>query len=215
MEILSSAIGFAKEKLAVFDAGHDWNHIERVLKLARIIQKEESSGDRMIIELSAILHDIADTKFYKGSETDGGDMAYNFLLENGLNEDNARHIKEIINNISFKKHLDSVKINSIEFQIVQDADRLDAIGAIGIARAFHYGGYKNRALYDPDIPPMNYETIGEYLNSPSPTINHFYEKLLLLKSKMNTTTGKRLAEDRHAYMLNFIARFKSEWDGEI
>lgn len=215
MDITSSAIEFAKQKLSAFDGGHDWYHTERVLNLARTIQKEEMAGDLQIIELSAILHDIADTKFHKGSEDDGGDIAFKFLIKQELSTEKAEHIRQIINNISFKKRLEKKNFTSIEYQIVQDADRIDAIGALGIARAFNYGGYKNRALFDPEIPVVEYKSMEEYKNSPAPTINHFYEKLFLLKDLMNTKSGKKIAEARHVYMEEFVARFMSEWEGEI
>lgn len=215
MEIITSAINFAKQKLSAFDGGHDWYHTERVLNLARQIHKTEKAGDLQVIELSAILHDIADTKFHKGSETDGGDMAYDFLLQQGFSTEGAEHVRQIINNISFKKRLEKSTFTSIEFQIVQDADRLDAIGAMGIARAFNYGGYKNRALYDPQIPVVEYKSMEEYKSSSAPTINHFYEKLFLLKNLMNTKTGKKMAEVRHNYMVEFVKRFMSEWNGNL
>jgi uncharacterized protein len=213
MNIISYAIAFAKEKMSSFDGGHDWFHTERVLNLARKIHRNEDSGDLEVIELSAILHDIADTKFHKGYESDGGDFSYEFLIKHEFPQEKAAHVRKIINNMSFKKRLEKEDISSIEFQIVQDADRIDAIGAIGIARAFNYGGYKNRALYDPGIPVVEYKTMEEYKNSPAPTLNHFYEKLFLLKDLMNTETGKKIAMDRHEYMEDFVARFKSEWEG--
>jgi uncharacterized protein len=214
MELLAAAEAFAKEKLEAFDAGHDWTHTERVLNLAGHIQQEEKAGDREVISLAAILHDIADTKFHTGAETDGGDMAYEFLKGNGLSKDKSEHIRKIINHLSFKQRQEKSPIDSIEFRIVQDADRLDAMGAIGIARAFHYGGYKNRKLYDPNIAPRKYRSAEEYKKSDAPTINHFYEKLFLLKDLMNTATGKKLAQERHDYMVAFVERFKKEWEGK-
>lgn len=213
MKLLAAATAFAKEKLEAFDAGHDWTHTERVLKLAGRIQQEENRGDREVIALAAILHDIADTKFHKGAETDGGDMAYDFLTGEGLSPEKAEHVRKIINHLSFKNRLEKSPVDSIEFRIVQDADRLDAMGAIGIARAFHYGGYKNRALYDPEVPPREYQSAEEYKKSDAPTINHFHEKLFLLKELMNTATGKKLAQERHDYMVAFVERFKKEWEG--
>jgi uncharacterized protein len=227
MNLIQQAITFAKTKLASFDGGHDWLHTERVLKMARYIFQSEGEGDEEVIELAAVLHDIADTKFYDGAETDGGEMAHAFLLERGLDSRKAEHIREIINNISFRKRMDRAPINTIEFQIVQDADRLDAMGAIGIARAFNYGGYKNRALYDPAIPlqaipqqespqqespQQEKNSPGEERGStsPAPTLNHFYEKLFLLKDMMNTATGRELALERHHYMVEFVKRFEEE-----
>lgn len=211
--IIQSATKFAKEKLKEFDGGHDWSHTERVVKMSMKIHESEQEGDPFIIELAAILHDIADTKFHKGSEEDGGNMARDFLISKGLDADKAEHIRHIINMMSFKKIHDSNSEKSIEFQIVQDADRLDAMGAIGIARAFNYGGYKKRPLYDPEQQPLKYESSEAYKNSKAPTINHFYEKLLLLKDLMNTSTGKKLAAQRHSYMEEYIKQFFSEWKG--
>ena len=213
MEIFAAAEAFAKEKLHTFDAGHDWTHTERVRNLAGHIQQEENAGDPEIVRLAAILHDIADTKFHQGAETDGGDMAYIFLTARGFSADQSEHVRKIINHLSFKHHMEKHPLDTIEFHIVQDADRLDAMGAIGIARAFHYGGYKNRALYDPEVAPRRYKSAEEYKKSDAPTINHFYEKLFLLKDLMNTATGKKLAQERHAYMIAFVERFKKEWEG--
>ncbi len=217
MDLLHQTISFAKTKLASFDGGHDWLHTERVLNMARYICQREGAGDPEVIELAAVLHDIADTKFHDGAETDGGDMARDFLVSKGLDSEKAEHIRKIINNISFRKRMEREEIGTIEFQIVQDADRLDAMGAIGIARAFNYGGFKNRPLYDPAIPlqaiPLQEkQTPGEEKSSPSPdpTLNHFYEKLFLLKDMMNTATGRELALERHRYMVEFVERFKQE-----
>lgn len=169
-----------------------------------------------MVSLGALLHDIADAKFHDGDETVGPKIAKEFL--DTLNVENAviDHVINIINNISFKNSLledGQTKFDSKELQIVQDADRLDALGAIGIARAFNYGGFKNRELYNPEITPNLKLTKEEYKKSAAPTINHFYEKLLLLKDKMNTPTGKKLAEERHDYMLNFLNQFYKEWNG--
>ena len=205
MDLLQQTIAFAKTKLASFDGGHDWLHTERVLKMSQHIQQQEGSGDPEVIELAAVLHDIADTKFHDGAEADGGDMAYDFLVSKGLDNGKAGHIRKIINNISFRKRMEREEIDTIEFLIVQDADRLDAMGAIGIARAFNYGGYKNRPLYDPAIPLQAIPS-----STPSPTLNHFYEKLFLLKDMMNTATGRELALERHLYMVEFVERFKQE-----
>lgn len=213
MNITEKAIEYAKNKQEGFDGGHDWSHSERVLNTCRYIQRKEAAGDIEVIELAAILHDIADTKFHKGSESDGGDMAYDYLLKLGLSAVKAEHIRLIINSLSFKNSLENTYKKSIEFQIVQDSDRLDAMGAVGIARAFNYGGLKNRALYDPEIKPQTYTSTEEYKKSTAPTLNHFYEKLFLLKDLMNTKTGRELAEERHEYMLSYVERFKDEWRG--
>ena len=222
MDLLQQTIAFAKTKLASFDGGHDWLHTERVLNMSRYICQKEGAGDQEVIALAAVLHDIADTKFHDGAETDGGDMAYDFLMDKGLDSGKAEHIRKIINNISFRKRMEREEIGTIEFQIVQDADRLDAMGAIGIARAFNYGGFKNRPLYDPAIPlqaiPLQTIPLQEKKNpgeergspSPAPTLNHFYEKLFLLKDMMNTATGRELALERHLYMVDFVKKFEQE-----
>ncbi len=216
VNLLQQTISFAKTKLASFDGGHDWLHTERVLKMSQYIQQREGEGegkgDPEVVELAAVLHDIADTKFHDGAETDGGDMAHDFLVSRGLDSRKAEHIRDIINNISFRKRMERAPINTIEFQIVQDADRLDAMGAIGIARAFNYGGFKNRALYDPAIPLQEKQMSGKEKgsSSPAPTLNHFYEKLFLLKELMNTVTGRELALERHRYMVEFVKRFEHE-----
>lgn len=211
--IIQKTIAYVKDELKNVEGGHDWFHIERVFKNAILISKEEKV-DVFVVSLAALLHDIADAKFYNGDETIGPKKASEFL--HSLNVDNGiiAHVVNIITHLSFKNELANEKppINSIEFQVVQDADRLDAIGAIGIARCFNYGGFKNRALYNPEIQPNLTMTKEEYKKSDAPTINHFYEKLLLLKDKMNTETGKRIASARHDYMEGFLKQFYNEWN---
>ncbi|MEO0528783.1 MAG: HD domain-containing protein, partial [Bacteroidota bacterium] len=170
--------------------------------------------------LGALLHDIADAKFNDGDETVGPRIAKEFLLSKHTDANMVDHVVKIIEHISFKSTLKSgkhvsieTKFSSKELKVVQDADRLDAIGAIGIARAFNYGGFKNRELYDPEIKPNLKMTKEQYKKSKTPTINHFYEKLLLLKGLMNTETGKKLAEERHQFMLVYLERFYNEWNG--
>ncbi len=214
-KLISKTIEFAQSKLKDFDGGHNWSHTERVWKLAKHIYKKEKKGDLLVIELSALLHDIADSKFHDGPESLGGDLAFDFMIDQGVTEEQAGHVKNIINHISFKSRLSDKKFTSVEYEIVQDADRIDAIGAIGIARAFNYGGFKNRALHDPEIPIQQYSTQEEYKQSPAPTINHFHEKLFLLKDLMNTKTGKAMAEERHEYMEEFVKRFLEEWEGGV
>jgi uncharacterized protein len=213
MQLINNTILFVKQQLENAEGGHDWFHIERVYKNALLIAREEEC-DILIVKLGALLHDIADSKFHNGDESIGPKIAREFLESQGLKEESIQHIIAVIENISFKGGNFEKKFNSKELEIVQDADRLDALGAIGIARTFNYGGFKNRALYNPTIQPnlnMNKE---EYKNCESPTLNHFYEKLLLLKDKMNTPTGKKLAEGRHKYMELFLSQFYAEWDGE-
>jgi uncharacterized protein len=212
MSLIENTISFVKEKLQNAEGGHDWFHIERVYKNSLLIAKEEDC-DLTVVQLGALLHDIADSKFHDGDETVGPKTARIFLESQNVAETTIQHIINIIENISFKGGNFERKFNSIELEIVQDADRLDAIGAIGIARTFNYGGFKNRSLYNPEIAPNLKMSKEEYKNSNSPTLNHFYEKLLLLKDKMNTPTGKKIAEARHQYMEDFLEQFLGEWNG--
>jgi uncharacterized protein len=201
-----------KHKFASEGTGHDWHHIERVTQNALRIAEAEG-GDLMLVELAALLHDIDDHKFNGGDLEAGARTARQLLSELGVDETVIEQVTHIIATVSYKgAHVHSVP-SSLEGKIVQDADRLDAIGAIGIARAFAYGGSKNRPIYDPKQQPELHETVQAYISSGTHTINHFYEKLLLLKDKMNTETGKRLAAERHAYMENYLAQFYREWNG--
>ena len=213
MPIIEKTIAFVKQKLENAEGGHDWFHIERVYKNALLIAKDEKC-DEIIVKLGALLHDIADSKFYNGDETVGPKVAREFLESENVEESIIEHVINIINNISFKGGNFEKEFTSIELEIVQDADRLDAIGAIGIARAFNYGGYKNRQLYNPQILPNLSMSKEEYKNSKSPTLNHFYEKLLLLKDKMNTNTGKKIAQNRHDFMETFLVQFDDECNGK-
>ncbi|CAL1516859.1 HD domain-containing protein [Chitinophaga sp. MM2321] len=209
-KIIDAAVAFVKEELTEAEGGHDWWHIYRVWQQARHIAAKETV-DPLVVELGALLHDIADSKFHDGDENIGPAKATAFMLSLGLPEATITHVVNIIRHISFKGGNNEQTFYSTELGVVQDADRLDALGAIGIARAFNYGGFKNRALYDPGITPdlnMSRET---YKKSTAPTINHFYEKLLLLKDRMNTTTGKELAIERHGFMETFLEKFFKEW----
>jgi len=213
-KILSNTINFVKNELKNAEGGHDWFHIERVYNNTLLIAKTENVDD-LIVSLAALLHDIADSKFHDGDETIGPKKATEFLQTQHIDKKSVDHIVKIIANMSFSKSIGAKDLfTSKELQVVQDADRLDAIGAIGIARAFNYGGFKNRALYNPEIKPNLNFTKEEYKKSNSPTINHFYEKLLLLKDKMNTETGKRIATERHQFMELFLEQFYLEWNGE-
>jgi uncharacterized protein len=212
-EIVNKTILFVKAKLENAEGGHDWFHIERVYKNAILIADGEVCDDT-VLKLGALLHDIADSKFHNGDETIGPKIAREFLASNDVDETTIQHVINIIENISFKGGNTEKLFSSIELNIVQDADRLDAIGAIGIARTFNYGGFKNRPLYNPNIAPNLHMSKEEYKNSEAPTLNHFYEKLLLLKDKMNTETGKQIAQERHRYMEGFLSQFYAEWDGE-
>jgi len=206
-------IDFVKKTLANAEAGHDWFHIERVFKTAETINQKEN-GDELVVAFAALLHDIADPKFNNGDEELGPNMAASFLSSIGVDAAVIAHVKLIIQNMSFKNSFDRAGFTSKEMQIVQDADRLDAIGAIGIARAFTYGGFKNRILYDPAILPEEHLNKESYKNTTAPTINHFYEKLLLLKDMMNTETGKAMATERHHFMLLYLEHFFKEWEGK-
>lgn len=212
-KIIEETISFVKETLKGAEGGHDWFHIQRVFNNTLLIAKDEKV-DVLVVSLAALLHDIADAKFNDGDETVGPKMAADFLSALEVEKQVIEHVVKIIENISFKSSLDSKKgFSSQELKVVQDADRLDAIGAIGIARAFNYGGFKNRELYNPDIAPNLKMTKEEYKKSKAPTLNHFYEKLLLLKDKMNTNSGKKLAEKRHQFMLEYLEQFFKEWNG--
>lgn len=211
--LINDTISFVKKELENAEGGHDWFHIERVYKNASLIAKRETC-DILIVQLGALLHDIADSKFHDGDETVGPKKARMFLESKNVPEKTITHVVNIIENISFKGGHEAKKFSSIELDIVQDADRLDAIGAIGIARTFNYGGFKNRAIYNPEIEPNLNMSKEEYKNSNAPTINHFYEKLLLLKDKMNTNTGKEIAAQRHDFMELFLNQFYAEWNGE-
>ncbi|HUH33970.1 MAG TPA: HD domain-containing protein, partial [Daejeonella sp.] len=211
--IIDQTVEFVKHTLKDAEAGHDWWHILRVWNNAKLIGQSENA-DMLVVELAALLHDIADSKFHKGDETIGPKLAGDFLRSIEVQEVVIEHVQNIIENMSFKSSLGTtVRFQSLEIQIVQDADRLDAIGAIGIARAFTYGGYKNREMYNPDIKPELNMSKEEYKNSTAPTINHFHEKLLLLKDRMNTDTGRQIAIERHQFMETYLEQFNNEWNG--
>ena len=212
-DIVHKTILFVQEKLENAEGGHDWFHIERVYKNALLIAENEVC-DVNVVKLGALLHDIADSKFHDGDEAIGPKIAREFLESENADEVTIQHVINIIENLSFKGGNAEKTFSSVELDIVQDADRLDAMGAIGIARTFNYGGFKNRPLHNPNIAPNLHMSKEEYKNSEAPTINHFYEKLLLLKDKMNTETGKKIAQERHQFMINFLSQFYAEWDGE-
>ncbi|GAB3915464.1 HD domain-containing protein [Mucilaginibacter boryungensis] len=207
--IIERTRDFVKETLQNAEGGHDWWHIYRVWNNARLIAQTETV-DHLTVELAALLHDIADSKFHNGDEEIGPRTAANYLKSIGVEDEVVEHVAQIIRHMSFKSGFDSPGFYSIEMGIVQDADRLDAIGAIGIARAFTYGGFKGREIYNPEIPPNLNMTKEEYKNTTAPSINHFYEKLLLLKDKMNTATGKQLAQQRHQFMQAYLDQFYME-----
>lgn len=213
-DLVEKTIAFIKETLKDAEGGHDWFHTRRVFKNTLLIAKDEGV-DVLVVSLGALLHDVADAKFHGGDEKIGPKKAGEFLKSIKVPSETLTHVVKIVEHCSFKNSLSRKKgFDSRELRVVQDADRLDAMGAIGIARAFHYGGFRNRTLYDPDIPPKPNMTKEEYKKSDSPTINHFYEKLLLLKDGMHTDTGKRLAEERHRFMLAYLEQFYKEWNGQ-
>ena len=211
--LIDNTIQFVKQTLAGSEGGHDWWHVYRVWQLSKHIASKEPGADLLTVELGALLHDIADSKFHNGDEEIGPRVASEFLYNQHVEKDIIQHVLLIIRHISFKNSFENQTFSSKELQIVQDADRLDAIGAIGIARTFNYGGHKGREIYNPDIKPETNLTKEKYKKSTAPTINHFYEKLLLLKDKMNTKTGKEMALHRHNYMVQFLGEFFSEWKG--
>jgi uncharacterized protein len=215
-ESIAKTVEFVKATLQNAEGGHDWWHIQRVWSLAKTIAEKEVGADMLVVELAALLHDIADAKFHGGDETIAPRKAADFLASLGIAPEIIAHVRQIIENISFKNSFAQAAptFDSLELRIVQDADRLDALGAIGIARTFNYGGFRNREIYNPDIPPDLHLSKEAYKNSTAPTINHFYEKLLLLKDKMNTPTGKIMAEQRHNFMQQFLDEFYREWRGE-
>lgn len=210
--LIDLTIEFVKKELSEAEGGHDWWHIYRVWKNAKHLSSTENV-DSLTVELAALLHDIADSKFHDGDESIGPRKARTFLESVAVDQKVIDHVVSIIENISFKGGKVTSSINTQEFCVVQDADRLDAIGAIGIARAFNYGGFKNRGLYDPEIKPNLNLTKEAYKKSTAPTINHFYEKLLLLKDRMNTRTGKEMAKQRHRFMEDYLDQFYNEFEG--
>ena len=212
-QIIEKTIVFVKDALKNAEGGHDWFHIQRVFNNTMLIAKDEKVNI-LVVGLGALLHDIADSKFHNGDETIAPKMTRKFLKSLKVEPKAIDHVVQIIQNISFKNSLEGgrKKFRSKELEVIQDADRLDAMGAIGIARAFHYGGFKNRKLYDPAISPKLNMGKEEYKRSNSPTINHFYEKLLLLKDRMNTDSGRKLAEKRHNFMMDYLEQFYKEWN---
>lgn len=211
--LIQNTVEFVKEKLEGAEAGHDWFHIERVWKLSRKIAETESCNQE-VVELAALLHDIADPKFHNGDETLALKVSREFLESQNAEEELIEQVLFIIKNISFKNRAEVPQNLPVELKIVQDADRIDAIGAIGIGRTFNFGGFKNNPMYDPNVEPKLNMSKEEYKKSNGTTINHFYEKLLLLKDLMNTEKGKEIAGERHDFMLKFLDQFYKEWNVE-
>ena len=210
--IIDKTCKFVEDKLSGDGSGHDWWHIFRVWTLAKKIAVEEKAQVE-IVELGALLHDIADWKFHDGDDSIGPAIAREFLNNQNVETNVSDSVVEIISTVSYKGAGVATPMKTLEGKIVQDADRLDAIGALGIARTFAYGGYKNRLIYHPDEKPVLHKSYEDYKKNEGHTINHFYEKLLLLKERMNTNTGKRIAEGRHKFMQSFLDQFYKEWDG--
>jgi len=210
--IITATRNYVKEKFAGESSGHDWWHIYRVWNTALHIAKAENANT-FVVSLGALLHDIADHKFHDGDETLGPKVARQWLSQFDMKAEEVDHVCEIVANVSFKGAGTETPMATLEGKIVQDADRLDALGAIGIARTFAYAGYKGHALYDPENPPQHHQTFAQYKAGSGSAINHFYEKLLLLKERMNTRAGKKLAEKRHQYMEAFLEQFYDEWEG--
>lgn len=213
-DIITKTRNYVQETLSGEGSGHDWWHVYRVWKTAQTIGKEEGA-DMFVVELAALLHDIADWKFNDGDEDVGARAARIWLESLEVESKVINHVCEIIKTSSFKGVGVKTSMKTLEGRVVQDADRLDAIGAIGIARTFAYGGFKSREIYDPAIKPELHSSAENYKKNTSPTINHFYEKLLLLKDLMNTKTAKKMAQGRHEYMEQYLKRFFKEWDGEL
>ena len=219
--IITTIASDVREILAGAEGGHDWWHIYRVWQNAKQIAMHEDMINHEVIELAALLHDIADPKFHDGDEEVGPATARAIMSNRDVDEDIIDHVVLIIRHMSFKNSLGSASWESPELYVVRDADRLDAIGAVGIARAFNYGGFKNRSMFDPDIRPQLNMTKEEYKKNQGPTINHFYEKLLKLKGLMHTESGKALANKRHQFMMDFLDHFYMEighipdWHAEI
>lgn len=211
--IIDKTVSFVKDTLKNAEGGHDWWHIKRVWNNAKNIAQHEDVN-LLVVELGALLHDIADSKFHNGDETVGPRVATEFLQSIDVNQEVIDHVVKIIENISFRGSLHEQSFSSPELSVVQDADRLDGLGAIGIARTFNYGGHKNRAIYDPNIKPNLNMTKEEYKSNDGHTINHFYEKLLLLKDLMNTEQGRKMAKNRHEFLESYLEQFFSEWKAE-
>ena len=213
-DIIQKTTDHVRGLLSGEGSGHDWFHVQRVCRLALRIGREERA-DLYIVELAALLHDVADWKFAGGDHEAGSHAARRWLHSLDVPPDVTDHVCDIIACLSFKGAGVETPMRSLEGQCVQDADRLDALGAIGIARAFAYGGHKGRLLYDPTIPPQPHASFEAYKKNTGPTINHFYEKLLLLKDRLNTITAGRLAAERHAFMESYLQQFLAEWNGEL
>lgn len=213
-ELISKTASFIQEKFKAEGSGHDWFHIARVWRLAKHIAQSEDQADILVVELGALLHDIADWKFHDGDMEAGSKAARQWLLSQKADEAIIKKVEDIVRSISFKAEGEKLELPSLESRIVFDADKIDAIGATGIARAFAFGGHKGRLLYDPNVKPIRNMTFEQRLKSETHTINHFYEKLLLLKDLMQTETGQQMAARRHKFMEEYLKEFYAEWEGK-
>jgi len=213
-EVIDKTADYIKKKFDGESSGHDWWHIYRVWRTGKIIANSERAN-LYVVELACLLHDIADYKLHEGDEKIGPRLAREWLQKLSVETPVVNHVTNIISTISFKGANARNRINILEGQCVQDADRLDAIGAIGIARCFAFGGAKGNVIYNPSIPVKINMSEEEYKKANHTQINHFYEKLLLLKDRMNTQTGRRMAEARHEFMVKYLEQFHREWDGEV
>jgi uncharacterized protein len=211
-DIIVQTEAHVRKLLSGEGTGHDWFHVERVRRTALALGREEGA-DSFVVELAALLHDVADWKFAGGDHEAGPRQARQWLQSQGVSAATTDHVCEIIAGLSFKGAGVVTAMRTLEGQCVQDADRLDALGAIGVARAFAYGGHKGQELYNPSLPPTSHDSFDAYKQGSGSTINHFYEKLLLLAGRMNTAAGKQLADERHQFLKNFLEQFLSEWEG--
>jgi uncharacterized protein len=214
--IVQKTADFIEQKFAAEGSGHDWWHMYRVWQLAKTIAEQEKGADMFVVELGALLHDIADWKFHDGDPEAGPKAATAWLTEQKVSSEVIDQVVYIVRHISFKGGTNKHAMQTLEGKIVQDADRLDAIGAIGIARTFTFGGSHGRVMYDPNSAPQTFNSFEEFKASikKGTTVNHFYEKLLLLKDGMHTTTAKKIAQSRHEYMEKFLDEFFAEWEGK-
>jgi len=212
-EIISKTETFVRERMQEYDPAHDWMHVDRVRNLALRIAKHED-GDAFIIELTALLHDVLDFKLFKGKKVEGERLVTDVLISAGADAETSNKVVDVIQRVSFKGSGVKDDMPYLEGKIVQDADRLDALGAIGIARCFYVGAQRETPIYDPNIKPVTHESFEMYKSYKGTSINHFYEKVLLLKDRMHTDTAKKIAEGRHAFIETYLEQFLAEWDGE-
>lgn len=213
-QTIDKTVEYVRQKFSGEGTGHDWWHMYRVWQMAKTIGNQEKDADMFVVELGALLHDIADWKFHDGDEEAGPKAARKWLESIAVDEDVIVQVEDIIRTVSFKGAGVASNMKTLEGKIIHDADKLDAIGAIGIARTFAYGGANNREIYSPEVKPELHQTFEAYKNGGTHSLNHFYEKLLLLKDRMYTDTAKQLAQHRHDFMQQYLDEFYAEWDGK-